>query len=307
MTLCPQIPAFPKIFTLGHRATENIFNGPVEITEKIDGSQFSFGKINGELIIRSKSVRIMPETCDSMFKLGVEYVLSIQDKLKTDVVYHGEYLRTPNHNTLTYGRVPENHFMLFGARDINLDRFVYKWETLAEFAEEILCEPIPLICKTELDYSNYYDFCIRCLNTQSELDGTLIEGIVVKNYAHDMLIGEQYIPITCGKFVSESFKEKHKVSWSSSNPGNMQKLANAISTEPRWEKAVQTLRDRGELAADVKDIGPLLKCLNQDVIEEEIDEIKDMLWGIFRKEVLRHVSRGLPDWYKKKLLKGLEK
>ena len=301
------IPAFPKIFTLGHRATENIFNGVVEITEKIDGSQLSFGNINGELKMRSKGVEIFPDTCDNMFKLGVEYVLSLYDKLRINVVYHGEYLQKPKHNTLTYARVPKNNFMLFGLRDIERDYFSSYWKDLAEAAKDLGCEPIPLIEQIELNYSNYYDYCMTCLKRQSVLGGTEIEGIVVKNYAHDMLIGGQYIPITCGKFVSEAFKEKHKVSWSSSNPGNMQKLANAISTEPRWEKAVQTLRDRGELVDDVKDIGPLLKCLNQDVIEEELDEIKDMLWDIFRKEVMRHVSRGLPEWYKERLLKGLEK
>jgi len=301
------IPAFPKIFTLGHRATENIFNGPVEITEKIDGSQFSFGNINGELKIRSKGAEIFPDNCDGMFKLGVEYVLSIQDKLRSNLVYHGEYLQKPKHNTLTYERVPKNYFMLFGVREIGIDKFMYKWEDLAESAEILGCEPIPLIEQVELTYSNYYDYCLAALKRQSILGKTTIEGIVVKNYAHDMLIGGQYIPITCGKFVSEEFKEKHKVSWSSSNPGNMQKLAVAISTEPRWEKAIQTLRDRGELVDDVKDIGPLLKCLNQDIIEEELDEIKTMLWDIFQKEVKRHVARGFPEWYKKKLLKGLEK
>lgn len=41
------IKAFPKIFALGTQYTEGIFDSEVEITEKIDGSQFNFGKIEG--------------------------------------------------------------------------------------------------------------------------------------------------------------------------------------------------------------------------------------------------------------------
>jgi len=48
------ISAFPKIFTLGTDYISDIFKEEVEITEKIDGSQISFGKIEGELYMRSK-------------------------------------------------------------------------------------------------------------------------------------------------------------------------------------------------------------------------------------------------------------
>ena len=41
------IPSYPKIFTLGDRHTQGIFDGEVEITEKIDGSAIAFGMING--------------------------------------------------------------------------------------------------------------------------------------------------------------------------------------------------------------------------------------------------------------------
>jgi len=46
--------AFPKIFTIGCNYILDIFKNEVEITEKVDGSQFGFGKINGELFLRRK-------------------------------------------------------------------------------------------------------------------------------------------------------------------------------------------------------------------------------------------------------------
>ena len=52
------IPPFPKIFTIGTRYVQNIFDDEVEITEKIDGSQFCFGKINSTVYVRSKGATL---------------------------------------------------------------------------------------------------------------------------------------------------------------------------------------------------------------------------------------------------------
>jgi len=37
------IRRWSKIFSLGDQYTQGIFDGPVSITEKVDGSQFNFG------------------------------------------------------------------------------------------------------------------------------------------------------------------------------------------------------------------------------------------------------------------------
>lgn len=42
--------SFPKIFAVGTSYIQDLLNGEVEVTEKVDGSQFVFGKINGEEI-----------------------------------------------------------------------------------------------------------------------------------------------------------------------------------------------------------------------------------------------------------------
>ena len=47
--------SYPKVYALGHPATKDIFSGEVLVEEKIDGSQFSFGVIDGVLRTRSKS------------------------------------------------------------------------------------------------------------------------------------------------------------------------------------------------------------------------------------------------------------
>lgn len=87
--------AFPKIFAMGTRYIADILKEEVEVTEKVDGSQFGFGKIDGEVICRSKG-KIQPlDNPDKMFKEAVEYVLSIEDKLAEGNFYYAEYLQKP--------------------------------------------------------------------------------------------------------------------------------------------------------------------------------------------------------------------
>lgn len=106
--------AFPKIFAMGTRYIADILKEEVEVTEKVDGSQFGFGKIDGEVICRSKG-KIQPlDNPDKMFKEAVEYVLSIEDKLAEGNFYYAEYLQKPKHNNLKYGRIPNNHLILLG-------------------------------------------------------------------------------------------------------------------------------------------------------------------------------------------------
>ena len=109
------ISAFPKIFTLGHQCIKSIFEDDVEVTEKIDGSQFSFGILNSQLFCRSKGVQQQIDCPDKLFIQATEYVKSIEYKLPNNIIFYGEYLKNPHHNTLTYDRIPKNHIILFGA------------------------------------------------------------------------------------------------------------------------------------------------------------------------------------------------
>ncbi len=71
------IPKWPKIYSFPHRDNKNIFDNPVQITEKVDGSQFSFGLFNDALIIRSKEADIDPSNPQAQFKLAVNHVVSL--------------------------------------------------------------------------------------------------------------------------------------------------------------------------------------------------------------------------------------
>jgi hypothetical protein len=293
------ITAFPKIFAVGSHHIPRLFDGPVEITEKVDGSQFVFGKIDGELQIRSKGAMIVPESPNDMFAEGVEWVLSIQDNLPDNTVFYGEYLRKPKHNVLAYDRIPKNHFALFGVSTPG-GEFVNAHIELASIASRLGCDVVPLLHEGTIDHEELS----KLLDTDSFLGGQKIEGVVVKRY-EPLLLGGQIINIHAGKYVSERFKEIHRKNWSKEHTsgGKWQSYCAQFCTEARWEKAIAHLKERGELVHEPRDIGPLLKEIKEDITAEEKEAIMQVLWNLHKDDVFRIAIKGFPEWYKERLLK----
>lgn len=292
------IHSFPKIFALGTKYVKNIFDGEVNISEKVDGSQMSFGKINGELEIRSKNKKLYVDNPEKMFSAGIEYIESIKSLLPEGLAFHCEYLKAPKHNSLTYARIPKNHLMLYGIRTLQ-DDFIPALELMAD---TLGIEVVPTIFEGLI--ANPEEVHVL-MNQESVLGRVKIEGLVVKNYNKPFLLGGQVIPLMMGKLVSEAFKEVHRANW---NEGETRKsrldgFLSSFCTEARWRKSIQSLRDRGELLEEPKDIGPLLKEIHLDIQEEEKENIKDWLWGEFSKELKRRSTKGFVEFYKKEILK----
>lgn len=292
------ISAFPKIFTLGQKYIANIFDDEVEITEKLDGSQWAFGKVNGQLYCRSKGIMQELDCPDKLFNIAIDYIKSIENKLPEGIVFYGEYLQKPHHNVLSYERVPKNNIILFGACK-NDRTFI---EDYQQYAELLNLEVVPIIFKGKI---NNYDELIKLLETTSILGKSKIEGMVIKNYKKDLLLGGQVIPIMCAKYVSEEFKEVHKSNWAKENTGKgkWDVYKDSFQTEARWLKAIFYLRDCGYLDNTPRDIGNLMKRVSVDIEEEEKENIKEFLWKEFGREVLKHATRGLPEFYKEYLAK----
>lgn len=289
--------AFPKIFAIGTDYIRDIFCDEVEITEKIDGSQFAFGKVGGQLFIRSKGAQLHVDNPEKMFSAGIDYVESIQHKLPEGVAFYGEYLKTPKHNTLKYDRIPRNHIMLFGASTPAGDLFDPRF---FEYADKLDLETVPRHTAT----IGSPDDLRSLLDRVSILGGANIEGVVVKNYQRKFLLGGQPMPLMAGKFVSEAFKEVHRGRWGAEEKGSSKwaTFCMAFRTDARWHKAVQHLAESGELENSPRDIGKLLKEVNQDIEVEEKEAIKEFLWNEHKRDILKTATNGLPEWYKQQLL-----
>lgn len=294
------IKSYPKILPLVGKHADLVLRTPVEVTEKVDGSMFAFGKDHeGKLHFRSKGREIDENVVDKLFRPAVEHVLSIQDRLPTGVCYYGETLFRPNHNTLCYERVPKGNIALFGMFD--WDRTGGNgWEQLADEAARLDMDVVPLLAQGEFGELGELT---KLMEAKSFLGNEDMEGIVIKDYTRPMEFAGMIYPLTVLKFVSERFKEKH-----ADNPeyvsskNKLEEIMLAYRTEARWAKAVQHLRDEGKLVGEPKDIGPLMAELWRDLVEEEKENFKEELYKLYKKDLARLVQRGFPEWYKRKLL-----
>ena len=287
--------SYPKIYAIGHRAINRLFVGPVIVEEKIDGSQFSFGVIDGELRIRSKGQQMVVDAPEKMFNKAVETVKELVPLLVNGWTYRAEYLQKPKHNALAYDRVPAKHLAIF---DVNTGHGAYMdYDAKCIEAERLGLECVPRLHFGTIETAEE----LRALLTKSSMLGGIIEGVVVKNYAQ---FGEDG-KVLLGKFVSEAFKEVHKKEWGESNPAGkdiVDRIGDGLRMPARWHKSIQHKREDGTLEGDPRDIGDLIKRIQSDVKEECEAEVKDALFAWAWPHLQRKCIAGFPEWYKQKLL-----
>lgn len=292
------IHSYSNVYQIGHKAIQNLFDGTVIIEEKVDGSQFSFGVIDGELQVRSHGKQMLVDAPEKMFIKIVDHVKNIADSLYPGWTYRGEYLERPKHNVLSYSRIPKNNFIGFDIMTENQEEYFGYTAKFQEFSR-IGFEVVPLIFEGEIKSLEMFS---EFLERESILGGTKIEGVVVKNYSQFSLDKK----VCMGKYVSEKFKEVAQKDWKERNPVGkdvLLTLAEKYATEARWQKAVIHMREAGILDGSPKDIGSLIKMAKEDIQKECQDEIKDALYKWAIDNILRRSVAGLPEWYKDQLLK----
>ncbi len=289
------INSYPNVLAIGHRMIKDIFSGEVLIEEKVDGSQFSFGIIDGELMCRSKGRQQILDAPDSLFEKAVEIIRGLD--CHPGWFYRGEYLAKPKHNALAYSRIPEKNIILFDIQT-GIETYMTPEEKKAE-AERIGLECVPVMFQGMVtDFEMFKGF----LDRESILGGVKVEGVVVKNYN----LFTQEKKVAMGKYVSENFKETHSEEWRKANPGKSDLIGLLIErykTTARWAKAVQHLREVGKIVGVPQDIGLLIKEVPADVRKECEDEIKESLFKHFWPHIQRGITKGLPEWYKDELAK----
>lgn len=287
--------SYPKIYALGHSAIKELLFEDVTVEEKIDGSQISFGRFNGEIRARSKGATLNIEYPEQMFLEAIQVIKTLD--LQDGWTYRAEYLKKPKHNVLVYDRIPEKHLIIF---DINTAEEQYlsyadKKREAARLGLEIV--PLMFFGKIEDPAS-----VVVLLQSNSILGGQKVEGIVIKNYSRFGLDKK----VLMGKYVSEAFKEVHAAEWKKSNPTKTDIVAHLIAsykTPARWNKAIQHMKEAGRLTNSPRDIGLLIKEVQDDIEAEERDEIKNKLYANVINHIKRGVVGGLPEYYKEYLMK----
>lgn len=293
---------YSKIYTLGHRLIADIFSSNVIVEEKVDGSQFSFevietGPQSSQLRCYSKNTELNVENPEKLFAPAVQWCVENKGVLIPGYRYFAEAVSKPKHNTLNYSRIPRGGLILFDVQ-VGPGCYLYRDDKEIE-ADRLGLELVPLLYKGKIDTVEQVK---ALLDTDAYLGNTKIEGIVIKNYDKFSVYKEPLI----GKIVSEAFKEIHNKEWKTKNSGSgdfIEGLANTYRHENRWRKAVQHLRDAGELTDTPGDIGKLLGVVKEDVMAECKEEISEKLFNYFwTKKIQSAIIRGLPEWYKELLL-----
>ena len=306
--------SYPSIYNMGHKAIQELLNGPVNVEEKIDGSQFSFGLVEASpvdvvyredpvlgplaLKLRSKGAVMHIDAPEKMFALGGATVRELGPLLHPGWTYRGEFLAKPKHNSLTYDRTPKQNVILFDVSTGDQEYLGYD-EKMAE-ANRLGLEVVPLLFQGYID--NIEEFR-KFLQTTSCLGGQLIEGVVIKPANYDQFGVDKKVLL--GKLVSEQFREAHSKSWRIDNPTTKDiigKIGDTYTTTARWQKAIIHLRERGLINDDVSDIGLIIREVPEDIKKEHEDEIKSVLFSHFWPQIRRLTTRGLPDWYKQSIL-----
>ncbi len=294
------IQSYNTICALGHRMVADIFDGPVVIEEKVDGSQFSFQVVghgfDDDVVFRSKGVEVHVGDA-GMFSKAVEAVLAVKDKLTPGWIYRGEYLAKPKHNSLAYDRVPQNYIAIFdietglgtalGVAEKKMEAMRLGFDCVRHFAVANGADEARVVIEDAMKQVSF-------------LGGNKVEGVVIKNY-NRFGADKKFL---VAKVVSEEFKEIHRHEWKSANPARadiVEMLIAGLKTPARWNKAIQHCRDRGQLQDAPQDIGLLLNEIKTDVLSECEQDIKDELFKHFWPQISRGIIAGFPEYYKGKL------
>jgi len=252
----------------------------------------------GALFARSRNCQFDENSCDKMFTPAMETAMRLKPLLNDGWTYRGEFLAKPKHNSMTYERVPVGNIIIFDIDRGDQDYLCYQ-DKLAE-ADRLGLECVPYIMELTGKFQSIEEMQ-DILKRQSVLGGTQgIEGFVIKNYQR---YGKDK-KCLMGKFVSEAFKELHTKEWGASNPNGkdiITVISGSLTTEARWNKAIQHLSENGLLSNEPKDIGLIIHEIQNDIEKECVDDIKDVLFKWAWKDISRKVVSGVPEWYKTKL------
>ena len=305
------IASYGKVYNLGHRATQKIFAYPVQVQEKIDGSQFSWGVFDGKLHFRSRKTELHLGEGGKNFSNSMEHIKAGEHLLVPGWTYRGEALRAAKHNTLTYGRAPNGHIALF---EIDMgDQSFANYSTLLYEADKLGLDVVPQLVTGLMNYDDIKGL----IGTKSFLGGCDIEGVVIKTLNTDE---QTYTPdgkAIMAKLVSAEFRERHKIQWGESKPPKsdvITRIAAAVGTDTRYRKGLEKLRDGWvdekcnipSYRGGPEDIGPLMKVVREDIMEEEADFIKDELYKYYLGEVLKVAAHRIPSWRKARLETAME-
>lgn len=295
---------YPKVHALGKKGIEKLFDGEVEVTEKLDGSQFRVHVTeDGEVICGTRKTE--GEVMDKKsFQKAIDYVENniMNRNLATyPITLYFEFLGRRKQNVLEYDRVPKNHLYLFGAM-AGEEPQPLGTESLMILANILGVEPPNVLYKGEIKELSELD---KIMDVESCLGGVKAEGVVIKNYGRtfpmDLLSTSKWIGFPLmGKTIREDFKEAHVKEWKKEKP-IYDRVIDTYVTQERLGKVLQKLRDEGKLEGEKKDLKYIIPEFEQDLKDEEKDDIDKALLEEAWKIIERKMKSKVVNYYIRRL------
>lgn len=289
--------SYPKVFQFGHGAVSELAGAVVLVEEKIDGSQFSFGLIEGRLRIKSHHQDISDIVGEwGLFTEAIAYVreLAVKNLLHEGWTYRGEVLQKPCHNRLAYERVPKHNIVGFDVCT-GPEQYLGYVDKVQEFRRLDL-ECVPYYFYGRLPNSDTID---TFLGRTPLLGGKHVEGVVFKAYGH---YGEDKKTLMA-KYVHPSFRETKVPDEYQKSVDFTQGMIDTYRSEARWDKAIQRFKEQGAVM-EPKLIGPMIGSITKDIEEECGDEIKRKLWKRYWPHIARGCTGGFAEYFKRKLMEN---
>lgn len=272
------------------------------IEEKLDGSQLSFMlNDDGELNFYCRNRPAGKN--NSVFSKSIDMLQLLKPKMKPNIMYHGESIIKPRHNTVTYDRVPKYYWIMY---DVQLPDKTFLNRPLVEhFAKELGVEVVPVLFNNAEEQTTIsaieiaQDFIskIEAGELESYLGG-IPEGVVIKHPKFES--DNSTFSATKLKVVTNKFKEAHMAK----KPKNLNTesdfcswLGEQFNTQARFHKAYQHCRDRDQLTGKKeKDIYKIVQDLDQDFEDEWQELCKQYLWAEYKDKIQKSARKDFSDW-----------
>jgi len=269
-----QFQPYPKIHALGYRGTEDLQSSGVYVSEKLDGSNVSIHRTTEGLRLASRTRWMDPQSKQfGFFLLWVEeHKQAFLDGLHPGEALWGEFCN--NHNILVYNQ--KSPFVLFDISEHAGSSEIYKFINPDHWFLLLKARGLAFIPTVQYKYFGTLiavnDY-LALLNAAGSMLGGPVEGVVIKNYDRLSSDGQPLFV----KIVNAEFKEDFKKTYAVGDSLE-ESLCQIVFPEARFRKGVQRLKENEIYTGTVKDIGNLIKVVQEDVASESVDTIKEFLF-----------------------------
>jgi len=300
-----------------------------EITDMSSMFKFSYGSrrvdnINanggfGKIIEYFESEPFMPTHISNLFDIATRVYRTYVQK----ITVFGEFLGSHKHKKIPYDRAPKNNLAVFDIMISNDKEYAFIHPASNLFT--LICDtlkvdkvPILYMGKSGCGMQDFIKLNESFFDKMSYLGGHKIEGTVAKNYENfiddekgvkmvDISFGGDELGLPMIKFVQEHLKEHAHVEniVTDTIEGIVNFIADRCITEGRVYKALTKIEFDEQKKCDRTDTPKIIKEVMNDVLIEEDEHIRKMLYKEFKDKFGRKANK-IVKIYFKLLEKGLE-